>query len=71
MKSRETRFRSLIKTVTWRVLATLGTWLVVYLFTGQFWESLGASITAAIFSMIPYYIHERAWNRISWGLKHH
>ena len=52
------------------VFATLGTWSMVYLFTGEPLKSLGATLSAAVFGMIAYYIHERVWNHVSWGRPH-
>jgi len=70
MRHKESIARSLAKTVVWRVAATLGTWLMIYLFTGEPLKSLGATLAAAVFGMVAYYIHERVWNHISWG-RHH
>jgi uncharacterized membrane protein len=63
----ETKGRSLTKTILWRIIATLITWVIVYLYTGEFFESGKITITAAAVSMIAYYIFERIWNRIDWG----
>lgn len=70
MTHKESTARSLAKTVVWRVFATFGTWLMVYLFTGEPLRSLGATLAAAAFGMVAYYIHERVWNGISWGRRH-
>jgi len=71
MRSRDTHARSIAKTVVWRVLATLGTWGVIYFFTGKPIESLGMTLVAAVVGMVAYYIHERIWDTISWGKRHH
>ncbi|MEK7579231.1 MAG: DUF2061 domain-containing protein [Patescibacteria group bacterium] len=63
----ETRTRTVAKTVSWRILATLLTWATVYWFTGLVRESLKITLTAAVLSMIVYYIFERLWNMASWG----
>lgn len=65
----ETRTRSIAKTIAWRIIATLITWAVVYFFTGKISESLKITLTAAVASMIAYYIFERIWNKIQWGKK--
>ena len=65
----ETRTRSLLKTIVWPVLATVITLGVAYWFTGSIRESSLITFTAAALSMIAYYLHERAWNKISWGHK--
>jgi uncharacterized membrane protein len=63
----ETKTRSVIKSILWRVIATLLTWAVAYYFTGTISGSLKITLTAAAISMIAYYFHERIWDRIDWG----
>ena len=64
---RETKARTLVKTIVWRIVATLITWGVVYFYTGELTESIEITIVAAIIGMTAYYIYERIWNRIRWG----
>jgi len=64
---RELRKRTLAKTVVFRVLATLITVVLVYIFTGKVILSLGVGGLEAILKIFLYYIHERAWNKIEWG----
>jgi uncharacterized membrane protein len=63
----ETKTRSLTKTITWRVIATLLTLGTLYFFTGNLGDSFKMTIIAAVISMFAYYIHERVWNNIRWG----
>lgn len=63
----ETKTRTILKTVLWRIIATLITWGSLYYFTGQFFESSKITIVAAAIGMATYYVYERAWNDISWG----
>lgn len=64
-----TRKRSLVKTISWRVLATFDTFVISYLITGELaWASAIASLE--VFTKIGlYYLHERGWERIKFGLK--
>jgi len=64
---RETKTRSLSKTIIWRVVATLITWGTIYVFTGKLSESIKITAVAALIGMAAYYVHERIWNKISWG----
>lgn len=64
---KSTKLRSLAKTVCWRIIATIITWLVVFLFTGEIQESTTITLTSATVLMIVYYFHERIWNRIRVG----
>ncbi len=65
----EVRSRSIAKSISWRVLATATTAVLVYLFTRE--VALAASITAFEFftKLALYYAHERAWQGIGWGLE--
>jgi len=59
--------RSLLKTISWRLAATLTTVLVVYIFTGEIALSLGIGSLEALSKTALYYLHERLWEGISWG----
>jgi len=63
----ETQTRSLLKTVTWRIIGTLITWYVIYYYTQSFGGSIKTTLVAAFWSMLAYYLHERYWNSIKWG----
>jgi len=55
----------LAKTITWRIVGTLDTFLLSWLITGSI--KLGAAIGAVeiITKMVLYYLHERAWYKLS------
>ncbi len=61
------RKRSLIKTITWRLIAFATTWIVVYLYSKEVKVSLAIAITTNGLNMLFYYVHERIWNRTSFG----
>ena len=62
----ETKTRSFVKTILWRIIATFITWMTIYVFTGNLSESVEITIVAAIFGMTAYYVYERVWNKIIW-----
>jgi predicted transcriptional regulator len=64
---REEPKRSVLKTITWRIIATSTTMLLVYVFTGQFELSAGVGVGDLVSKMVFYFLHERVWNRISFG----
>ena len=59
--------RTVVKTVSWRILATLVAFLVLWIYTGRISSSLDGAVVVGVFNTIAYYVHERFWNRISWG----
>jgi adenylylsulfate kinase len=63
----ETRRRSMIKALSWRVLAAIITTIVVLAMTGkmEFAAKVGALDTTI--KLLIYFLHERAWNKISYG----
>ncbi len=65
----ETNKRSLIKGVSWRLLATTTTIIIVYLFFGQLDLAIMAGALETIAKIFLYYLHERGWNKIDFGKK--
>ena len=63
-----TRQRSIVKAAAWRLMGSLDTFLLGYIVTGQ--PRYGAFIAGAeVFTKVAlYYIHERAWAHIDWGM---
>jgi uncharacterized membrane protein len=59
--------RSLAKTITWRITASIDTFIIAWVITGS-WQ-LGGSIAIieVLTKIIFYYVHERVWNKINWG----
>ncbi|MFC1807396.1 DUF2061 domain-containing protein [Candidatus Omnitrophota bacterium] len=68
---KEWHARSVIKAVSWRVIATLTTMVLVYLFTKEIKLSLEIGFLALIIKLFFYYMHERIWNNINWGKPKH
>ena len=66
---RETNGRSLIKTISWRFLATVTTAILVYLFTKDIDVALKIGGIEIFLKLVIYYFHERLWNRITFGKK--
>ena len=63
--------RSLVKTLTWRILATTDTFIIAWFITGQLkWAGAIAGIEV-VTKLILYYLHERGWNKIKWAKEVH
>ena len=67
MVEHESHKRSLVKAITWRIVASLTTFALALAFTGHFALSLGIGVGDLIAKFILYFIHERIWDRTSWG----
>ncbi|MFH1582706.1 MAG: DUF2061 domain-containing protein [Candidatus Falkowbacteria bacterium] len=64
---KESRPRSLVKTVTYRVAILILDFTVVYLLTKKVEIAVGFMIASNIYTSIGYYVHERAWDQVEWG----
>jgi uncharacterized membrane protein len=68
---RERHQRSIVKSITWRVLASLTTMAIVYAFTRRLDTSLLVGTVESAWKIVLYYLHERLWTRIAWGVLTH
>jgi uncharacterized membrane protein len=67
----ESHRRSVAKAATWRMIATLTTMGLVFVFTGEIALSLGVGVFDVVLKLLFYYLHERAWNTVTWGVATH
>ena len=65
----DSKQRSFLKGVTWRIVGSIDTMFIAFFFTGSL--EAGAKIAGfEIFTkLLLYYSHERGWNFIPWGRK--
>ena len=63
------RTRSIVKTLTWRTIATTDTILIAWLLTGDLRVGLGIASIEVVTKMFLYYFHERALRWSDWGLE--
>jgi len=66
---KETKARSMIKGLIWRVFAFLNSWSVSWLVLGVMHASsfFISALAMNITGLIVFYIYERVWNRINKG----
>jgi uncharacterized membrane protein len=60
--------RSVAKAISWRATGTLDTFLISWLITGHLGQAGGIAATEVMTKLALYYLHERGWARIGWGL---
>lgn len=63
----ESHSRSIAKAFSYRVLGSLSTAGLVYLFTANVKASVGAGLVDSIVKIVLYFLHERLWNHIPYG----
>ena len=57
--------KSLLKTISWRVVGTIDTITISWLITGEIKAALSIGSVEVVSKMILYYLHERAWAQSS------
>ncbi|MEQ8352699.1 MAG: DUF2061 domain-containing protein [Leptospiraceae bacterium] len=65
----EKHYRSLLKSISWRVTGTLDTMVVSYIITGSFALAASIGFFEVFTKMALYYAHERIWSRLKVGLE--
>jgi uncharacterized membrane protein len=67
----EKHYRSIVKAISWRATGTVDTVVISFLITGQMKWALSIGFVELFTKVALYYMHERIWNRISFGrIKH-
>ena len=66
---KETNKRSIVKGISWRVVATTTTIIIVYLFFGRLDLAIAAGMIETVLKVGLYWAHERAWFKVKWGRK--
>ena len=63
----ESHKRSIVKTFTWRVIATLVTMSVAWIILGRVSHALEIGLLDTVIKLGAYYGHERVWDRVAIG----
>jgi len=66
MKINETRYRSLVKAVSFRILEIALDSFILSFFV-EIYTAISLAITLEILCLILHYGFERIWNRVNWG----
>lgn len=61
--------RSLVKATTYRLFATSLVFVIAFLYTGSFGNAAKIGLSAAIAKTALYYVWERLWSHITWGME--
>ena len=63
----DSKSRSIIKSVSWRVISVIATYTIVYLFTHDSKMAISIGIVDMLLKLFLFYFHERTWTHIRWG----
>jgi len=63
----ESRSRSIVKSLVYRLLSILGIGVLGWLVTRDIRDTTLITIVFQAYLTILYYVYERVWNKINWG----
>ena len=69
LRYREKHWRSMVKTFSWRILATFTTLVISYLIIGDLKSATLISMIEFFSKIFLYYFHERVWSKTHIGLE--
>ena len=61
--------RSILKTISWRIVDTLDTMALGWIITGDPTVGLKIGALELITKFVLYYVHERIWLKSKYGIK--
>ncbi len=68
-KNGDSKKRHIAKTVTWRIIGTIDTMILAWWISGDPMVGMKVGGAEVVTKMILYYLHERGWYKIDYGLK--
>jgi uncharacterized membrane protein len=68
LRGSDAHYRSLAKAVTWRMTGSLDTFIISFILTGKLVLAGSIAATELITKIVLYYLHERVWAVIPWGI---
>ena len=68
MKIKITHSRSILKAIVWRIIAFIITTSIVFVITGEIVLAAEIGIAESLVKILVYYLYERAWLKINWGI---
>ncbi len=65
---KESGWRSTGKTASWRIIASLDTTVLAWIFTGNLKTAVSIGGLEVVTKLILYFLHERVWSRTQYGI---
>lgn len=70
MSSIDSHKRSLLKAAIYKLGSVAVLALLSWIFTRDLVKMSGITLSYEFIAIIGYYVHERLWERVSWGREH-
>ncbi len=64
-EGKDSNLKSILKSVSWRILGTIDTIVISYLVTGKLTMAVSIGSVEVVSKLLLYYLHERVWENIS------
>lgn len=64
---KEKNYRSLVKSISYRITGTIATFIISFFVTGELKFAISIMSVDFISKIVIFYLHERFWNRIKFG----
>jgi len=61
---RDSNLKSILKTISWRIVGTVDTIMISYFITGEVSLALSIGSVEVFSKIVLYYFHERAWSSV-------
>jgi len=58
---KDSNSKSLLKSISWRIVGTIDTIVISYLVTGQLLTAFSIGSVEVVSKILLYYLHERVW----------
>jgi len=69
MQTHASKKRSVVKAITYRGIIICLDFLVIYLLTGKVMTAAVFMVVSNIYTTVAYFLHERLWAGIRWGME--
>ncbi len=66
---KETNRRSIVKGISWRIVATTTTVIIVFIFFGRLDLAIATGLIESVLKIGLFWAHERIWHKLRWGKK--
>lgn len=63
----DSRTRSVIKTMSWRLTGSFATFMIAWAIGGDLSIAGTIAMIQIVANTLLYYLHERLWNLVTWG----
>lgn len=64
----DSHHRTVLKTISWRIISLMLTFFICWIVTGSTIFAVSISVIDTFVKVVTYYLHERTWANVRWGV---